>query len=246
MTVFRPLDAFSTEPIGPRVYREIRDAIVCLRLKPGQIISEADVARQFGASRQPVHDAFVRLQSSGLLHVMPQRGTRVARISPKDVRDAQVIRRAIEAATVARACARRRPESLAALERNLAQQDAIAGEREPRAFLKLDEEFHRLLAVCADLEMAWTIIEDAKSHMDRVRFLSLPQTTPVAALIRQHRAIVAGIAAGDVDAALAALTEHFGEIDKSLPALEAAYPELFDHDDAPAAPSRKPSTVVGR
>jgi GntR family transcriptional regulator, rspAB operon transcriptional repressor len=236
VTVFTPLDTFSSEPIGPRVYREIRDAIVCLRLKPGQIISEADVARQFGASRQPVHDAFVRLQASGLLHVLPQRGTRVARISPKDVRDAQVIRRAIEAATVARACERRRPESLAALKANVARQEASAGEREPRAFLKLDEEFHRLLAACADLEMAWTIIEDAKSHMDRVRYLSLPQTTPVATLVRQHKAIVAGIAAGDASAALAALTEHFGEIDKSLPALEAEYPELFEHDEARAEP----------
>lgn len=234
MTVFTPLDTFSTEPIGPRVYREIRDAIVCLRLKPGQIISEADVARQFGASRQPVHDAFVRLQASGLLHVLPQRGTRVARISPKDVRDAQVIRRAIEAATVARACERRRPESIAALEANIALQEGTAGEPDPRAFLKLDEEFHRSLAACADLEMAWTIIEDAKSHMDRVRFLSLPQTTPVTVLVRQHRAIVAGIAAGDSVAALAALTEHFGEMDKSLPALEAEFPELFDHDDARA------------
>lgn len=235
MTVFSPLDTFSSEPIGPRVYREIRDAIVGLRLKPGQIISEADVARQFGASRQPVHDAFVRLQASGLLHVLPQRGTRVARISIKDVRDAQVIRRAIEAATVARACDRRRPESLAALKANVARQEAVSGAREPGAFLKLDEEFHRLLAQCADLEMAWTIIEDAKSHMDRVRFLSLPQTTPVEALIRQHKAIVAGVERGDAAAAQAALAEHFCEIDKSLPALEAEFPELFDHDDATAA-----------
>ncbi|SBW12932.1 putative transcriptional regulator, GntR Family [uncultured Alphaproteobacteria bacterium] len=232
MSVFLPLDPFSTEPIGPRVYRAIREAIVCLRLTPGQIISEAEVARQFGASRQPVHDAFVRLELSGLLHVLPQRGTRVARISPKDVRDAQVIRRAVEAATVRRAAERRQAESLAALDRNLARQEAVARDPQPHAFLKLDEEFHRLLAACAELEMAWAIIEDAKSHMDRVRFLSLPQTTPVEVLIRQHRAIVSGIAAGDAAAAEAALAEHFGELDKSLPALEAKFPELFDRDDA--------------
>lgn len=232
MSVFPPLDPFSAEPIGPRVYRAIREAIVCLRLTPGQIISEAEVARQFGASRQPVHDAFVRLELSGLLHVMPQRGTRVARISPKDVRDAQVIRRAVEAATVRRAAERRRPESLAALEANLARQAAVADDPEPHAFLKLDEEFHRLLAACAELDMAWAIIEDAKSHMDRVRFLSLPQTTPLATLIRQHRAIVAGVAAGDAAAAEAALAEHFGELDKSLPALEAKFPDLFDPDEA--------------
>lgn len=234
MSVFLPLDPFSTEAIGPRVYRAIREAIVCLRLTPGQIVSEAEVARQFGASRQPVHDAFVRLELSGLLHVLPQRGTRVARISPKDVRDAQVIRRAVEAATVERACALRRPESLAALALNLERQQIAAAEPEPHAFLKLDEEFHRLLAECADLPMAWAIIEDAKSHMDRVRFLSLPQTTPLAALIRQHKAIVAAVAAGDAAAAREALAEHFSELDKSLPALEAKYPDLFERDDARA------------
>lgn len=231
MPVFDRLDSLSTEPITPRVHREIRDAIIGLRLRPGQTVSEADVARQFGASRQPVHDAFLRLQSSGLLLVLPQRGTRVARISTKAVRNARIIRLAIETATVARACELRRPAALDALRANLDAQKAARDAADTAGFHRTDDEFHRLIAVCGDLETAWTVIEDVKTNMDRVRFLSLPRETPVDTLIEQHKAIVAAVAGGDVEGGRRAIAGHLSEIDKSLPILEAEFPDLFDHDD---------------
>lgn len=231
MGIFNRLDALSTEPITPRVYREIRDAIIGLRLKPGWTISEADVARQFGASRQPVHDAFLRLQSSGLLLVLPQRGTRVARISIKAVRDARIIRLAIETATVGRACEARAPDVIVALHTNVEAQEEARAAGDTAEFHKIDDEYHRLLAECGDLESAWSIIEDVKSNMDRVRFLSLPRETPLDILIGQHREIVRAVERGDAATAKRAITAHLSEIDKSLPVLEAEYPDLFDRDD---------------
>jgi len=231
VTVFNLLDRLSPEPITPRVYREIRDAIIGLRLRPGQTVSEADVARQFGASRQPVHDAFLRLQSSGLLLVLPQRGTRVARISTKAVRNARIIRLAIERATVARACELRDSKTLEALRANLESQRTARAPESANLFHQIDDEFHRLLAECADLETAWTIIEDVKSNMDRVRFLSLPRETPIDTLIGQHEEILDAVERGDTEAGQRAVSSHLSEIDKSLPVLEAEYPDLFVHDD---------------
>ena len=86
------------------------------------------------------------------------------------------------------------------------------------------------------------MIEEAKAQMDRVRFLSLPDATPVAHLITQHQAILDAIAAGRAAAAEQAMKDHLREILKSLPRLSQAFPDMFEDDDRrPTARSRPES-----
>ena len=74
--------------MGSRVFDAIRQAIVQLKLRPGNLLSEADVARQLGVSRQPVREAFIKLAEVGLVEVKPQRGTFVMLISIRQGRGA--------------------------------------------------------------------------------------------------------------------------------------------------------------
>src|SRR3546814_20131458 len=69
---------------------------------------------------------------------------------------------------------------------------------------------------------------DAKPQMDRGRYLSMEDATPLAVLVRQHAAIVAAVNDGDGTAAETAMRVHLREILRSLPALAARHPELFD------------------
>jgi DNA-binding GntR family transcriptional regulator len=70
--------------------------------------------------------------------------------------------------------------------------------------------------------------------MDRVRFLSIPDATPVNRLILQHQAILEAIATGRASAAEQAMKDHLSEILKSLPRLAREFPEMFEHEEAPA------------
>src|SRR3546814_10441057 len=92
----------------------------------------------------------------------------------------------------------------------------------------LDEEFHQSLAEAAGRPAAWRAVEDAKPQMYRVRYLSMEDATPLAVLVRQHAAIVAAVNDGDGTAAETAMRVHLREILRSLPALAARHPELFD------------------
>ncbi len=69
--------------------------------------------------------------------------------------------------------------------------------------------------------------------MDRVRYLSLPEASPMSLLIDQHREILAAIRAGDADAAAAAVRVHLREILLALPRLAKAFPELFEDEELP-------------
>src|SRR3954470_15773139 len=80
-----------------RVQDVVRDAIVRLELPPGTAIDKAALCARLGVSRFPVSEALGRLAAEGFVEVLPQRGTRVARIDLADCRQAMFIRRALEA-----------------------------------------------------------------------------------------------------------------------------------------------------
>ena len=103
-----------------RVQDLIRDAIVRLELPPGTAIDKAALCAQLGVSRFPVSEALGRLAAEGFVEILPQRGTRVARIDLADCRQAMFIRRALEAETVRALAPRADAGLLAALEANLA------------------------------------------------------------------------------------------------------------------------------
>ncbi len=86
----------------------LRDEILSGRLRPGQALSENEIAQRLGVSRTPVREAIIRLESEGLLVVRPQVGTTVAPIDVDAVSDVQFLREAIECRTVGLAAQRPR------------------------------------------------------------------------------------------------------------------------------------------
>lgn len=57
------------------VFEKLRDDILSLDLRPGQLIDEANLAERFRVSRSPVREALVRLASEGLVQTVPNKGT---------------------------------------------------------------------------------------------------------------------------------------------------------------------------
>jgi len=226
------IDVDSAEPITRSVFRVLRNAIVSMHFQPGQALSEQEIADQLGVSRQPVREAFIKLSEAGLLTIRPQRGTFVVKISVKQVLDARFVREAVELAVVRQACDKITPAGIAELRDNLKAQWAIASDPSPGRFLELDETFHRTIALAADCEYAWRIVEETKAQMDRVRYLSMPYATPIKRLIAQHEAVLEAIVTRDPAKAEAAMSLHLREILTSLPELEGKFPDLFNHDVA--------------
>jgi DNA-binding GntR family transcriptional regulator len=223
-----------TEPVAPQVVRRLKQAIVEMRMKPGEALSEKEVAGLFGVSRQPVREAFIKLAESGLLRVLPSRGTYVMKISVREVANARFVREAVEGAIARAAGELAKPADIADLRVMLVRQREAAAANDNRLFLEHDEAFHRRLAEIADCTYAWRVVEEARAQMDRVRYLSLPDASPMPLLIDQHESIVAGIAASSPDAAEAAMRKHLREILIALPRLAARYPDLFEDEGVPA------------
>jgi len=212
--------------MGLRVYDAVRGAIVQLQLRPGHLLSEAELARQLGVSRQPVREAFIKLAEAGLVDVRPQRGTFVKLISIREVKNSRFIREAIELAVVRKAAGGIDTAGIADLRSILAAQEvALSGSLDE--FMRLDDIFHSAIAGHADCEHAWRHIEALKAQLDRVRFLGFPSATPRPQVVAQHTKIVDALEQGDGDAASAMMYRHLNEIMPSLPNLAETHPDLF-------------------
>ena len=109
------LETVRAPSAADQIFAALYRQVVTLELPPGSRLSEAEVARRMGVSRQPVRDAFWRLSQLGFLTIRPQRATTVSPISERSVEQARFIRTALEVETVRLAVERRDEAALAAL-----------------------------------------------------------------------------------------------------------------------------------
>jgi DNA-binding GntR family transcriptional regulator len=226
--VLKTLEPISRPSVTDAVFDEIHRQILSLDLPPGTRMSEVDVARAMGVSRQPVRDAFWRLSVLGFLTIRPQRATVVSPISERAVMQARFIRSAIEAETVRVACDRLTDADMDALQAVLDLQRAAVEARDARAFHALDDRFHREICERAGKGFAWDIIREQKAHMDRVRLLSLSFASQDA--YGEHLRVMAALRARDAAAAMAEMHAHLSRIKQQIRRIRAENEAYFEGD----------------
>lgn len=220
-------------PIGPQLWRIIREWILRGELLPGTRLSEVDLANLFTVSRQPVREAFIKLAEEGLLEIRPQRGTYVSRIRIDAVTSARFVREAVEADIVRLVANHPSKQFLEDLKANLSAQEKVLEGPEPQKFLALDEQFHRLLAEAAGQRQSWEILQPLKTQMDRMRYLNA-RHFPRDQLLQQHKQIVDAISSHNSDAAEMAMRAHLRQILDDLPVIAEALPHFFEASQSEA------------
>lgn len=225
--------------VAPQVYEVLRDAIVNMAFRPGEALSENEIASQIGTSRTPVREAFIRLADEGHVMVVPQLGTFVAPIDLAEVTEAVFIRETLEAGA-AIDCITHVSSRLTANVEEVLERQARAVERgDQAAFLETDAEFHRLLFEAGGHRRAWSVVELARQHLDKVRILQLevwadgtdptaPEGASLAGAMAQHRRIFAAVLGGDPEVVRAEVRGHVESPLFAAPLLAERLPELFD------------------
>lgn len=215
-------------PVSQQIYQAVRQDIIACQLLPGAKLSEKELAERFGISRQPVREALIKLSQDGLIQVLPQRGTFVRRISAKRVADGRFIREAIELAVVEKAAGGLAEPVLEALERNLQAQEEEVHKQNRERFLVFDDAFHDALAQAIDCASAWQMLQHIKANMDRVRYLSLANESPLSVLLMQHQAIFQAIKAQDAQAARLAVQLHLKELNLTFASIATRNSDWFE------------------
>ena len=215
--------------IGQDAYERIRMAILNCSFPPGTALSELAVSEELGVSKAPVRDAFRRLASDGLLEVVPQRGTSVALLSRARIADAIFVReviecRAAELASQAPLAARK------GLTQLLDRQVVASDQKDFLGHLMADEDMHHTILVLAGHRHAWGPLMLARTGMNRIRHIAIPELGGNRIAIDQHRQVVRAIVAGDGAGASEKMREHIRLPLRFVDTICERYPHYFAPD----------------
>ena len=204
----RRISPLSSVPNTLRIRRALEDAIVQGRFLPGTRLDPEALEREFDCSRTPIREAFQQLEASGLVRVMPKRGTFVTQWSPEELAERFEVMAEIEA-SCARLAARRISEAeLAALRQvhDDCRRLALAGEVE--AYYHRNSDFHH--CIYRATHNMFLTQEAARLHamLQPYRRMQLQVRHRIGRSFTEHDAIVAAIGNGDAEAAARALRDH--------------------------------------
>lgn len=210
------------------LYREI----TLMRLLPGTRISEADIAARFGVSRQPVREAFSRLEAMDLILVRPKKATEVRKFSASSIEKSRFVRAAIEAATLRKAAKACGTAEGFQLDAQMALQRKAWAERDHKAFGELDYDFHRTLCEIGGVPYAFDLIRAEKEKVDRLCTLGLSKEERMPQLISDHQDMTDAIKAGDGESAVEAGMIHLSRLDETIAAIRKTGSAYFEEGDA--------------
>jgi len=191
-----------------QVRDQLEDDIVNGRMRPGEQVQIEPLMVRFAVSRTPVREALQQLEISGLVEVLPKRGTFVAKVGIPELIHMFEVMAELEA-MCARLAARRAPpatlggirEALKACERETASDD-------PNAYYYANELFHSLIyQACGNPFLVQQTLT-LKNRLKPYRRLQLRMRNRIQQSLSEHRDIVQALEAGDPDAAAHAAREH--------------------------------------
>ncbi|MEJ8277356.1 GntR family transcriptional regulator [Pseudonocardia spirodelae] len=205
----RPGDASATE----RAYRFAKAGILDGTLPAGELISEGQVARPLQLSRTPVREAFLQLQSEGLLKLFPKRGALVVPVSPGEVDAVVEARDVIEShaiETVVGTDDETLGEVVAAMSAAIDEQVAAVAARDESGFVEADRRFHVALVSAGCRSLLLEVYGSLRDRQLRMNHGALGGRFPGRAerLVTEHRAMLDRVRARDHRGAVHALRVH--------------------------------------
>lgn len=198
----------ATIPNTLRIRNALENAIVQGAYAPGARLDPEALEREFEVSRTPIREALHQLEASGLVRVVPKRGTFVTEWSPGELAERFEVMAEVEA-TCGRLAARRITEAeLDALEQvhHACRRHAEAGEVE--AYYARNSDFHH--CIYRATHNAFLEREASRLHamLQPYRRMQLQVRNRMGRSFAEHDAVVAMIRTGDAEGAASALRDH--------------------------------------
>ena len=157
-----------------------------LNLKPGELLSEADLSEKLGISRTPIREVLMRLKNEHLIEVKPQTGTYISLIDANLIEEAMFMRYTLEKEKLKTVSNNINDNLLMELEKNLFARKLIANRDDSAIeFHKLDKKFHQLLFEGSNKKNIWNSILNISTHYNRMRLLFEMQANKEE-IINQH------------------------------------------------------------
>ena len=191
-----------------RVRDELEEDIVNGRMTPGEQLHLEALVQRFAVSRTPVREALQQLEASGLVVVVPKRGTYVARVGLPELIQMFEVMAELEALCASLAARRAQAPALAEIAAAHSACEREAGSQDANAYYYANEQFHQLIyQACGNpfLVQQTTML---KNRLKPYRRLQLRLRNRIIQSLEEHRQIVDALQQGDSEMAARVAREH--------------------------------------
>ncbi len=191
------------------IFQELKKRILNGEIKPGENINISKVSKAYGMSIIPVREAIKRLESEGLVKIIPHKGAQVITYNANEAREVIVVRAILEGFAASSAIENISDEVINKLETLNNEMNEMAKEGNDEKFVELNIEFHRLIYKQSPYKMlydmivglwedsAWSksifarhnkkMIESVKEHEEILEAIKQKKSNLTEKLVRRHK-----------------------------------------------------------
>lgn len=191
-----------------QIASSLRDSIIRGELRPGQKLTEPELAERLGISRTPIREAFRQLESEGFLTVIPRRGAVVASISRKEIADFYEIKSLLEGYAAKKAAERMTGREIERLRKINARLAELAAKGQVEAFFHKNDEFHNFFMSMCGNEKLVELRDNMVNRFLGLRLAALSVPGRLGESVRQHVNIIRAFEKRDGRLAEAVVVEH--------------------------------------
>ena len=186
----------------------LEDDIVNGRMQPGDQVQIEQLMTRFEVSRTPVREALQQLEASGMVAVLPKRGTFVAKVGIPELIQMFEVMAELEAMCARLAARRASGLALKEIQGALADCEREAEAEDANAYYYANELFHGLIYQACGNPFLVQQTQTLKNRLKPYRRMQLRMRNRIKQSLDEHRQIAAALDAGDAEAAAHAAREH--------------------------------------
>lgn len=188
------------------IYQSIRLDIISHKLKPGQIVTEDELAKKYNVSRTPIREILRKLEYEDLIKISKKR-ILIYELTDKDIEEVLHIRMILETAATRAAAKHITNEQIIELEKIEAQiVKAINAEDSLLSFET--ERLHDFIITTAGNMRVRKILYNLMGQIMRIRYISGHKPGRIKTTGEEHKRIIDAIKKRDANAAEEKMKEH--------------------------------------
>ena len=219
--------AIQTSRLYEQIVRQVEELVLTGKLKPGdQLLSERELAQQFGVSRTAVREAIKALREKGLVEAYSGKGTFITNATSQAIRQSldlmmrigqpgnlaqlEEVREILEPDIAALAATRVDEQHLATMREAIVVMDR--SEQDPDAYIEADLDFHLTLAEAVDNPIILSLLDSIVELLREQRLKIFRVEGGPARGQFHHKRILEAVERRDPDAARKAMRAHLQQV----------------------------------
>ena len=204
------------DTLADQAYRQIKDRLIATTYAPGVFLQVNSICSHLNIGRTPVHQALHRLQSEGLLEIIPRKGVFVKADSLNEIIQTLEARSVIEPYCAAQCALKATPDDIARLREILDKYEVRLSSNDTAVLMQLDREFHHTISEIAGNPILAEVLSPIHERISRVWHLPHWRNHDFEMTREEHEVVYDAIARGDSKSAADIMRQHIESIRKRI------------------------------